>query len=363
MEIYTDEFLKIINVNCNYPIIETDFGRGVKISARDAFIYSAVTGAGYLENRIYPFTLKGILKLFYNAFNYKIVSGLIDQKSFKNSPYLLSRKRNFLTNGDKILIPIEFKTESELLVKMKNIYEKAERPEDILIQRIETSKKGNGMEPFLEFLTSDFFRREGFIVENQVPLGHSMGSPDFAGYVIPEFIEKIHEYGFLGKSGFHVFELAMIRSFKSPIFSEKTIINTEFIVGEAKTGTTQMEKQIEKYLTTNLFNFGYEIHPSKECTKRSDLGLISFSKNYKIKIIQPTKYISNNNEFSKESYQNWLINYFKFYLIANLTDQELQEFHLHITNKKMLSESDMINFITNINLDEILKRIKKIIKN
>ena len=115
MEIYTQEFFNIFKANFRYKIVKTEMGMAVKMSAKDAFIYSSITGAGYFENPVYPFTPKGLLKLFYNAFNYKFVSGIFDNGVLKNSPYILSKAKKYLLKGSKYIIPIEFESEDKLI--------------------------------------------------------------------------------------------------------------------------------------------------------------------------------------------------------------------------------------------------------
>ena len=95
MEIYKENFFKIFKANFNFEIVETEMGTAVKMPAKEAFIYSVITGAGYFENPIYPFTPKGLMKLFYNAFDYKFVSGIFDNGVLKNTPYIMSQAKEY----------------------------------------------------------------------------------------------------------------------------------------------------------------------------------------------------------------------------------------------------------------------------
>ncbi len=360
MEIYKKDYFKIFKANFDYKAVNTDLGEAIKMSPKDAFIYSSITGAGYLENPIYPFTPKGLLKLFYNAFNYKFVSGIFDNGVLKNTPYILSQAKDYLFNGDKYVVPVEFDSEKDLTSFLKEGFAKINDPEQYIIQRIETSKQGNGMEPLLEYLAAEYFKNLGFIVENQIPLAHSLGSPDFAGYGLINTIQKIHKSGFLSSHGFHIIELALIRSFKD--FSDGTtkVKDSELLVGEAKTSTSQMSRQLEKYLGTGLFDKGFEIHPSKSRPTENYFGLITFDKDFKITVSPPQdKYISKN-PLSKEDYIQWLENYIKFYLIANFTNDELKEFYLNITGSSLNKESDIVDFVLSINIEEILIKIKQL---
>lgn len=360
MEIYSKDFFNIFKANFNFEIVETEMGLAVKMPAKEAFIYSSITGAGYFENPIYPFTPKGLLKLFYNAFNYKFVSGIFDNGVLKNTPYILSQAKNYLFGGDKYVVPIEFDLEKNLTTYLKEKFIKIKNPEQYIIQRIETSKQGNGMEPLMEYLAAEYFKKLGFIVENQVPLAHSLGSPDFAGYGLVNTIQKIHKSGLLSGHGFHIIELALIRNFKD--FSDDTaeIKDLELLVGEAKTSTSQMSKQLEKYLETGLFDKGFEIHPSKSSPAENHFGLITLNESFKIKIIFPKDRYLSKNPLSKADYIQWLENYIKFYLIANFTNDELKEFYLNIMGSSLNKESDLVNFVLSIDVEEILINIKQL---
>ena len=333
-------------------------GTAVKMPAKEAFIYSSVTGAGYLENPIYPFTPKGLMKLFYNAFNYKFVSGIFDNGVLKNTPYILSQAKQYLFKGNKYIVPIEFESEEKLNIMLREKFNSLNKREDYIIQRIETSKRGNGMEPFMEYLAGEYFRHLGFIVENQIPLAHAIGSPDFAGYGLSEIIKKISDYGFLPSEGFHMIELALIRNFKHEKKTNHSNVTHNFIVGEAKTGNLVMTKQLEKYLNTGLFDQGFEIHPAKTKPSKDYFGLITLDTAYKIKITLPeTKYIAEN-PLPREEYTAWLGNYIKFYLIANFTNDELKQFYFEAKGEEINKESDLVSFVLDLETETILEKIK-----
>lgn len=358
MEIYSKDFINIFKANFKFEIVETAMGTAVKMPAKEAFIYSSITGAGYFENPIYPFTPKGLLKLFYNAFNYKFVSGIFDNGVLKNTPYILSQAKDYLFNEDKYIVPIEFDSEKDLVKYLKEKFIEIKNPRQYIIQRIETSKQGNGMEPLMEYLAAEYFKNVGFIVENQVPLAHSLGSPDFAGYGLINTIQKINKSGYLSGRGFHIIELALIRNFKD--FHKDTVIkkDSELLVGEAKTSTPQMSKQLKKYLETGLFDKGFEIHPSKYNPAESYFGLVTLDKDFKITISTPQNRYISKSPLSKMDYIQWLENYIKFYLISNFTNDELKEFHLDIVGTSLNKESDLVSFVLNIDIEKILAKIK-----
>ena len=68
-------------------IVDTPLGNGLSINPRDAFLFSSIAGGSYFENQIFPFTPKGLLKVFYNAHDYNLVTGIFDNailKTLKN---------------------------------------------------------------------------------------------------------------------------------------------------------------------------------------------------------------------------------------------------------------------------------------
>ena len=81
------------------------------------------------------------------------------------------------------------------------------------------------MEPFMEYIATECFKMGGYIVENQIPLAHSVGSPDFAGYKLKN-----------QQSGFHIEELFLLCITKDFRLLNQFMIE-HAIVGESKTST------------------------------------------------------------------------------------------------------------------------------
>lgn len=359
MEIYKAELFEIFRNNFDYPIVTTELGKAIKMPPRDAFIYSSVTGAGYLDNPLYPFTPKGLLKLFYNAFDYKFVTGIFDNLDLKNTPYIIGKAKPEIFNGDKFIVPFEFESDKELTDRLGRLYEEVQNPMDFLVQRVEISKKGNGMEPLFEYLASEYFKRCGYIVETQIPLAHSLGSPDFGGYYLEKIISALSDNF---TSGFNVIELAMIRMFPETIADDsKKDIGGDLLVGDAKTSTKQMTKQLIKYLSTGLFDEGYEIVPKKTSPSKEYFGLITLDDNYELVVKKPKDKYEADNPLSKKEYLEWLLNYLKMYIIANLDNDEFNTFYLSKVGKPISSQKDIVDFIEKLEVEEIVRRIGLVI--
>lgn len=354
MELNKNEVLQVFKQNFPFELVETPLGTAVKMPSKEAFLLSCVIGSGYFDNPIMPFTPKGLLKLFYNAFDYKFVTGIFEHTTLKNTPFNLTKAKPFLFDTDfKFVAPIEFNSEIELHRILDNAFETIPNPTDYLILRIEKSKKGNGMEGFMEYLTTEYFKNKGFIVENQIPLAHSLGSPDFGGYQLQETISAVSRYF---KNGFHIIELAMIRQF-GKANGLKANRDSQFIVGEAKTSTTSMTKQLSKYLDTALFDFGFEIHPSKKEASKPFFGIFNLDKDLKIQFSKPLTEYESISKFSKKDYEIWLNNYMKFYALANFTNDELNQFYLQLNKKRISNQNDIVKFVQNLSMSDILKKI------
>ena len=354
------DIINVFKANYSLPLIDTPLGTAIQMPAREAFVFCNVTGAGYLDNFVMPFTPKGLMKLFYNAFDFKFVSGVFEKTSLRYTPLLLSKAKPFLfDNQYKYIVPVEFNSEVELQDILEDAFDKLEKPTDYIVMRIEKSKKGNGLESFMEYLAGEYFKTHGFVVENQVPLAHSIGSPDFGGYGLSNIHTATHKYL---PYGFHIIELAMLRLSNQMLSYESTDNYPEnLIVGEAKTSTTIMDKQLRKYLDTGLFDYGVEIHPHKSEATNSDRGMLYLDDNFKICFTAPSQqyeFSENTKQLSKEEYIAWLENYMKFYLIANFTNDELNAFYQQKTGESISNQFSLVEFVKGISAKEIINQIE-----
>ena len=73
MEINKASIFNIFKENFGFETVDTILGNAIKMDAYSAFLFANVTGAGYLDNPIYPFSPKGGMKILREAFQYKIV--------------------------------------------------------------------------------------------------------------------------------------------------------------------------------------------------------------------------------------------------------------------------------------------------
>jgi len=348
-----NEIIEILHNSFRFEITETPIGLGVKLNSYDAFIFSSITGAGYLENKIFPFSPKGQMKVFQNVFENKFVTGLLDNYSFRYSPYYLNQTRDYLFHGDKIIVPVEFQNELELRKQLDILTPSGDT--QYLVLRLETYKKGYGLEPFLEYLACKYFNSLGYITENQIPLFPTVGSPDFGGFKNYEGFELSGLSLF--NSGFNIIELSLIRIFKSMEFSQKLDKLPHVIVGEAKTSTTIISKQIQKYIDTEIFNESLEIFPFYSSSNSNS----SFFINDKFQLIYDKKSSLKVNIPKQKLYLDWIKNYFKYYLLSNYSNDEFRMYYKFITKEEFNDNIKLINFINQISVNQLLKDFNKYI--
>lgn len=328
--------------------------------AKEAFIYSLLTGSGYLENSYYPYTPKGLLKVFYNALNFNFVTGIFDDVRIGNTPMQIKLNREYVFNNDKYILPIEFNSDIEFGSILKKYVSMLKNPNDFIVQRIETRKRGNGMEPFLEYLAAEYFKSQGFIVETQIPLSHSLGSPDFGGYIVDDVIKNLKTSLSLS-GGLHIIELALMRIYKNNPVLKKSVDETNdyFIVGDAKTSTTTIDNQLDKYLKFGVFDECFEISTLRKDVHSSKYGLITIDpQNYKIRVIKSDFYKNDIDEKKKIAYSQWLKDYFKFYLIANLTNDEFDKYYQDELGSQISDQKDVSDFIRSQTYKQIINRIR-----
>jgi hypothetical protein len=362
MDLNSKNILAILNVLIGGEIVKTPLGEGLSINNREAFLFSAITGSAYFENQIFPFTPKGLLKIFYNALDFNFVTGIFDNNSIKNTPYFLTQHRKYLKSNQKIIVPLEIKSEKDLKFFLDKNYPNQTFDTDILIMRIDLSKKGYGLESFMEYITCKFFSHHGYITENQIPLSHSLGSPDFGGFGLSKIQETLFKFNLL-PFGFNVLELSMLRAF--PIHNNKIIKNKSsdnLIVGEAKTSTSSMNLQLEKYISSNFFDIGIEIHPSKSNATNPKFGLLSI-KDAELFYSEPSKQENFSKSKEQDKYKEWLKTYFNCYLIANYSNDELRELGKTKFNNKLESKDDLLSLVKDVNLEDHLIILTEFIKN
>lgn len=361
MKLDKENVIKILNKNFGFNIIDNPAaGEVIEVSALDAYLYSSITGHPYLCNLSGGFSPNGLMQVFNQASSYNLVSGMFDRTGrFKYTSLLLSRDYPFITNTEKFIIPLEYDKHSEYESKRKMLYEELKKegldPANFIICTIKKSTSGYGMEPFCEYVTSEYFRRRGFLTETQIPFYYNGGTPDFAAYDFPEVLGMLRQNGLIS-SGATLVELSALRLFQTSKSRSAGSKETEAIVGEAKTSSMEAIKQIKKYLGKKIFNRAYEIIPHKD-KPEIICGLITFNDAGKILVFEgKEKPLVDKNV--QDDYFEWLGNYIKYFLLANLDNAEFNDFYARKTGKEFPTGIDnLLSFVNALEYEEIIKEI------
>lgn len=350
-DITKDKFFKVFKKNTKFELVNLGDIPVIRMSAYEAFIYATITGSGYLDNLVMPFTPKGLMKIFQAEDNLNLVTGLWDKFHPYYTPRKIAEIRSYIVSGDKFLIPIEFKTESEYNEKIKDIFHKQDYPGQFLIQRIEMNKKGGGLEPLIEYFACEYFKARGYLVDSQIPLSHKHGSPDWIA-----FSTDSPELGRLRKQGFYLFELAMPSMFGSRNLAVKSSTYNlgESLVGEVKVAATNSIFQLNKYLSTEFFDTGVLCFTDRYVTNESEKAIAFFDEDWMF-TFEPEK--QSNNFFNDSQYQKYfsfmMLN-LKIYILSSLTDELILNVLSISDFKEIKSKSDFIRHIDEIDIDSIL---------
>lgn len=337
-------------------ITETPIGKGIILDARTAFLVSSLSGSAYLENDIYPFSTRGLLKILSSSLEYKFITGIFDGHKPKYSPITLLEERHYLFEGNKILVPIEIENEKDFRKQIKHNL-KSDSNKNILVLKIDKSKKGFGMEPYLEMISSFYFSKNGFITETQVPLDYRTGSPDFIA-LKNNSIQSKTLLNRIFPDGFNIIELCMIRMFPEKNYLKdinNELIQDEILVGEAKTESSTLKKQIKKYINYNVFDNVIEIHNNNINPEVSESHLFSIKEN---KVFFKKSSYKNDIDINKRfKFFNWYKNYCKLYLLSNFTFDEINEINHDLFHSELMSDKDLTKIIHFLDIDDLIKRI------
>ena len=152
----------------------------------------------------------------------------------------------------------------------------------------------------------------------------------------------------------------MLRIFPRNIKSSFLKKNINFIVGEAKTSTSNISGQLNKYIKTGLFNEALEILPVKPNHSENSQMYLN-EKNELVYEAKQKGLIIKQEE--QESYYSWLKQYFSLYIIANLSNDEMSEYYQYKMKKKIERGDDIISLVSSFEPNEILRDILKYINN
>jgi hypothetical protein len=313
-----------------YEIVDTNAGPAIVFKPHNAFVFSLVTGSSYLDDDDFPFTAKGLTKLFNQVFSTSPIWGLIDGKKLGFTPKNISKIRPYVFEGPKYLLAVDIKDEADSRQWIKRSRETLKNPENYLLFRIETWKSGNGMEPLLEYLACHMFRQFDYIVETQIPLTATSGSPDFLAYNNKPLLSSVFDHLKFKIQGLHVIELAFLlevseRDLAWPFSYSKMKLPEELcIIGEAKVGGSSPKGQLKKYSDTTLFSHQIALLDQLPVEPDSATKYLYISSTNNVSILDSTSNAADSSNTKRiAEYIKWNEFVAKCYLLANLDEDQL----------------------------------------
>lgn len=366
----------ILNKNLGFKLIPDPVLKdqiSLELSSEQAFSLSLVQGATYLvtstglsfKDRLEIFIHRGIFQN--NKYIYS--PGLFGRNlggflTPGNSPRELFSKFPSIKSGTKKLIfrsmsgqngsNIEKQTRDEIIKAGFN-------SDDFLLFKF--SEDLTYLEPFFEYLSCKVFDNLGYFTESQTPWfqqsynGLTGGIPDYSIFFIKEFQE-------LKKK--NLLPSFMLLQNLSTLFAWRgnhdTIgVDYDFYIGEVKSSkkfNDAAKKQLDRYskasLATRLYATLYD-----ENMFDDRYGLIHLRDDFGINICHPHKELNVDSELRKQD-GKWIVDYTKFYLLANLPFNQIIDFISNKTNKKektKLESFDLLQAIHKTNFGEIVDLI------
>ncbi len=326
--------------------------RAFEISAYDAFIFSTITGSQYLDHCDFPFTSKGLMKLFQSNLSSKMVTGLWAGTIPHYSPRNLIKDRPFLAEGIKYLLPIAFQSETEFRREIEKVAELQLVPGQILVHRIESSKEGCGQESLLEYLACEYFRSNGYLVDNQIPLAQKFGSPDWMAISPACFSTDkgifagryLFEYGMNSIQGWRPNETAKI---VEPL-------DRNMLVGEVKVENVKPKKQVEKYLASGIFSHAVITSTDSLSSKLPEYDSFFFDSNWKTIFSQSEVISRAQNKVEAEQFQNFVLTMIKMFHLSNFSNEYIQEMLRSPVALNELELKDFLHFVEEFDLAKAL---------
>ena len=105
------------------------------------------------------------------------------------------------------------------------------------------------------------------------------------------------------------------------------------------------------------------MHPEKKKPTEDCFGILNIGEDYSINCREPLmKYLEKGNSvFDFDEYMDWYINYLKFYIIANFTNDELKKFIEERKSSGNYNQLKIIEVIRNTSLQEIIENVKEVV--
>jgi hypothetical protein len=359
--------LGVLSNNFGFSVTQLPIvGPVIRMHPREAFVYSVITSHGYLDNtepdQLYRLT-RDAFRVFNQACQFEFQEGIFSLSDMRLASTLNNEvlKKPYIAKGDKFVLPIRNTGYKDFQLLLKNISKRLQEtgfnPNDLIICPVRLGGSATvEMESFFEYAVSRFFCRKGFLTDTQIPFFYGVGTPDIAAYCIPKFLGTLREHGFLGTGG-SLIDLMTLSVFGPQATCDTEFSNVETIVCEVKTCQIAAP-QIEKYIDTKIFSKAYEVIP---CEKEPETyaGLITVDAKGHLVVIESKEPLVFSKEKQK-AYLDWIEQYAKFYLLANLSTEELE--NLLTESSFALSFYDLLRFMKHISVQKLVTQIEPFLK-
>lgn len=381
----------LINIfkNLGFSINKIGSFTSIEMSAYEAFIFSAITGATYLTAET-GITMKGRNEVFIHRSIFQndkyiyspgLFSRSIDEEYLEgNSADRLNAKYPSVFKGTKniILKEIPIGSSSSIEKKIfKSLNEFGEDTNNILLYK--HFQSGSSFEPFLEYLTTKYFLSKGYLIENQVPWFQQYfpykgkilngGIPDFSAFH-SSISSSLFHYGIISNnSGIILNMIPLLKNFDEFCFNTNNgdkEFNYELIIGEAKSDQSSLKQaivQLSKYENVNLATKLFTIIPNVDNNEHDTFGEIYLKDNkVSIKNSKEIPIVDTSNQ-SKD--MEWINNYVKALLLGNLNKDDIDILinHHRVTSnlsKLYLYKSyHLIDMVIGTSADTIITKIKE----
>jgi len=349
-----------------HEIVGLPFGYAARLSAREALVFSSVSGAQYVMPHSFPFSAKDLTKLFGAVASYDPTWGVIDDSEIVNTPRKWATNMPGIEKSPKYVLPVEIQSESDVADWISRIRRHPGLSSDTLLFRVETWKDGAGLEPFLEYVASQKFRQLGYCVDTQVTISAKAGTPDLIAVRTPESGQVRSIIQGQDDLGYVLIELAALSyecsESREMVADEDVRVQVQSlgtcVVAEAKTANVVASTQLNKYLGTGMFTSGVEIRENPNVIPYRGHGSLHLRRNGLVNLATGDR--STVDPKAARQFFDWVDWQARSYLLLNLDERKL----LEIQDDSRISRSAtgrevLFNLTANLSVPKIAELLRE----
>jgi len=359
------EYFETIGESLN----STSEGEVVTLSSREALVFSAQAGGLYVFADGKTFAPKDLLKFFNRVSSFEPIWGVCDGPDIVNSPRIWAQEHASLASGQKYVMPVELDDEQDMVTAIARVRENPKLADNTIIFRIESWKKGAGAEPFLEYAAGRVLRDFSTIVDTQVTIGATEGTPDVVACDLSDQLRLVMARRPDIQSGVALIELAALsfdygRSFslhEDHFAGLNQLCRAGVIALEAKTGNAAASDQIQKYLLTNLFSGVIELRDTPRSPDSEAVGVLQLSE-----ATGGMDFVRNQSRGlqPRSDRQMDFLRWFECqaigHLLLNLNSDQLTELFQERIGRPSVTETDaIVHLMQSLQISEVLDTVTR----